>query len=196
MLSRPHSAGRPRLSLHSRGRYANLHEIRGLDPVRDLNRIVWLTSRHEFPWDYTQGTGIAFLRDYGVPSIARLLDRTREFEDDGVKRYDDTLLFAEEATVEVRALANFTTRFGTMMGIKDLPTTYDGYLELLTSYEGEHFAFDPANRSVTEATLRVARRAAYHHRPSSYPQGYTLGDLGPASMLDQLNAHRRGPVTG
>jgi hypothetical protein len=196
MLSRPHSARRPRLSLHSRGRYDNLHEIRGLDPVRDPNRIVWLTSRREFPWDYTQGTGIAFLRDYGVPSIARLLDRTREFEDDGVKRYDDTLLFAEEATVEVQALANFTTRFGTMMGIKDLPTTYDGYLELLTAYEREHFAFDPANRRVTEATLRVARRAAYHHRPSSYPQGYTLGDLGPASMLDQLNAHTRGPVTG
>jgi hypothetical protein len=91
---------------------------------------------------------------------------------------------------------NFTTRFGTMMGIKDLPTTYDGYLELLTAYEREHFAFDPANRCVTEATLRVARRTAYHHRPSSYPQGYTLGDLGPASMLDQLNAHRCGPVTG
>ena len=304
MLTRQRSARRPRLSLHSRGRFDNLDEIRGLDPVRDLNRIVWLTSRHEFPWDYTQGTGIAFLRDYGVPSIARLLDRTREFEDDGVKRYDDTLLFAEEATVEgidspraragvrrlnrihghydipddefryvlattivgpvrwideygwrpldpveVQALANFTTRFGTMMGIKDLPTTYDGYLELLTSYEREHFAFDPANRRVTEATLRVARRtapvplkplvrrvtialmdeplrealgmprqpawfvtavraglrlrarvlrlapprrAAYHHRPSSYPQGYTLGDLGPASMLDELNARHAG----
>ena len=44
----------------------------------------------EFPWDYVQGTGIAFMRDYGVPSISRLLDRTREFEDHGVKRYDDT----------------------------------------------------------------------------------------------------------
>jgi uncharacterized protein (DUF2236 family) len=296
----------PRMVLRSRRRFDNLREILGLDPVRDLDRIVWLTSRLEFPWDYTQGTGIAFLRDYGVPSIARLLDRTRQFEDDGVKRYDDTLLFAEEATVEgidspraragirrlnrihghydipndefryvlattivgpvrwieeygwrpldpveVQALANFTTRFGTLMGIKDLPTTYDGYLELLTSYEREHFAFDRANRRVTEASLRVARRTAplpvkpvvrrvtialmdeplrevlgmprqpawfvravkaglrlrarvlrlfpprrtpYHHRPSSYPQGYTLGDLGPASMLDELNA-RSGPQT-
>ncbi|GAA2136094.1 oxygenase MpaB family protein [Nocardioides koreensis] len=282
-------------------RYANLREIRTLDPERDTDRIVWLTSRHEFPWDYTQGTGIAFLRDYGIPSIARLLDRTRQFEDDGVKRYDDTLLFAEEASVEgidsershaavrrlnrihghydipddefryvlattivgpvrwieefgwrrldpveLRALARFTTRFGELMGIKDLPSTYDGYLELLTSYEREHFAFDPANRRVTEATLRIARktaprplrpvvrrvtialmdqplrealgvprqpawfaaavraglrlrgrllrlapprRTAYHHRPSTYPQGYRLGDLGPASMLDELD-HR------
>ena len=57
-------------------RYDNLREIRTLDPERDTDRIVWLTSRHEFPWDYTQGTGIAFLRDYGIPSISRLLDRT------------------------------------------------------------------------------------------------------------------------
>jgi uncharacterized protein (DUF2236 family) len=296
------------MTLHSRGRFENLREIRGLDPVRDMDRIVWLTSRHEFPWDYTQGTGIAFLRDYGVPSIARLLDRTRQFEGDGVKRYDDTLLFAEEATVEgiespraragvrrlnrihghydipndefqyvlattivgpvrwideygwrpldpieVQALANFTTRFGTLMGIKDLPTTYDGYLELLTSYEREHFAFAPANQRVTEASLRIARRlapgpvrplvrratialmddalrealgmprqpawfvtavkgalrlraralrlapprrTAYHHRPSSYPQGYTLGDLGPASMLEELNSRGHARASG
>lgn len=287
-------------------RYANLREIRTLDPERDTDRIVWLTSRHEFPWDYTQGTGIAFLRDYGIPSISRLLDRTRQFEDDGVKRYDDTLLFAEEASVEgidsershaavrrlnrihghydipndefryvlattivgpvrwieefgwrrldpieLRALAKFTTRFGELMGIRDLPRTYDGYLELLTSYEREHFAFDPVNRRVTEATLRIARetapgplkpvvrrvtialmdeslrealgmprqpgwfvaavrgglrlrarllrlspprRTAYHHRPSTYPQGYRLGDLGPASMLEELDRRDRARI--
>jgi len=287
-------------------RYANLREIRTLDPERDTDRIVWLTSRHEFPWDYTQGTGIAFLRDYGIPSISRLLDRTRQFEDDGVKRYDDTLLFAEEASVEgidsershaavrrlnrihghydipndefryvlattivgpvrwieefgwrrldpieLRALARFTTRFGELMGIRDLPRTYDGYLELLTSYEREHFAFEPVNRRVTEATLRIARetapgplkpvvrrvtialmdaslrealgvprqpgwfvaavqtglrvrarllrlapprRTAYHHRPSSYPQGYRLGDLGPASMLEELDGRDRARI--
>ena len=135
-----------------------------------------------------------------------------------------------------------------MMGIKDLPTTYDGYLGLLTSYEREHFAFDPANRRVTEATLRVARRTApvplkpvvrrvtialmdeplrealgMPRQPAwfvtavraglrlrarvscGWPRraarrtttarratpGYTLGDLGPASMLDELNAPTR-----
>ena len=290
----------------SRRRYAVLREIRTLDPARDTDRIVWLTSRHEFPWDYTQGTGIAFLRDYGIPSISRLLDRTRQFEDDGVKRYDDTLLFAEEASVEgidsdrshaavrrlnrihghydipndefryvlattivgpvrwidqfgwrrldpveLEALSRFTTRFGELMGIKDLPDTYEGYLDLLVSYEREHFAHDPANRRVTEATLRTARqtaplplrpfvrrvtialmdeplraalgvprqpawfaaavrgglrlrarllrlapprRTAYHHRPSTYPLGYRLGDLGPASMLDELNRTGRTTV--
>lgn len=83
-------------------RYDNLEEIRTLDPYDDADRdrIVALTARHDFPWDFDQGTAIAFLRDYAVPSIARLLDRTRQFADDGVKRYDDTLIFQEEAVAD------------------------------------------------------------------------------------------------
>lgn len=84
------------------GRFDNLREIRTLDPYDDADRdrIVTLTGRYDLPWDFDQGTAIAFLRDYGVPSIARLLDRTKQFEDDGVKRYDDTLYFQEEAILE------------------------------------------------------------------------------------------------
>jgi len=288
--------------LHHPRRFEIRDHIRTLDPVRDRDEIAWLVTRHEFPWDYNQGTGIAFLRDYGIPSIAALLDRTGEFERDGVKRYDDTLLVAEEATVEgidsergraslrrlnrihghydipehefhyvlattivgpvewireygwrdlepveLAALARLTTRFGEMMGLKGLPTTYDGYLALLGDYEAEHFAFAEPNRRVTEATIRIAReiappplrplarrvtialmdeplrvalgmpeqptwfvaavrrglrararllrlapprRTAYHHAPTSYPHGYALRDLGPQSMLDELNGER------
>jgi hypothetical protein len=280
-------------------RYDILRHIRTLDPARNRDEIAWLVSRHEFPWDYTQGTGIAFLRDYGIPTISALLDRTAEFEHHGVKRYDDTLLVGEEATVEgldsdrghatlrrlnrihghydipndeflfvlattivgpvewiraygwrdldpieLQALANVTTRFGELMGLKHLPTSYDGYLSLLRGYEAERFEFTEANRRVTEATLRIAgqvaplllrpfvrrvtialmdeplrlalgmpeqpawfvsavrgglrararllrlappRRTAYHHRPSTYPQGYALADIGPLSMSDDLN---------
>lgn len=289
------------LSLHppNRRRYDLLRRIEQLDPETDHDEIAFLTSRHEFPWDFVQGTGIAFLRDYGVPSIAALLDRTREFEDHGVKRYDDTLLIGEEYTVEgtgsprahaalrrlnrihghydipadefayvlattivgpVRwierygwrplhphelvALTRTTNRFGELMGLKDLPTTYDGYARLLDDYEAERFAFSPAGKRVTEATLRIVRstspwplkpfvrrvtialmdeplrtalgmpaqprwlvravdaglrlrarllrffpprRTAYHHKPTTYPHGWGLGDLGPASMLDELN---------
>ncbi|GAB3251469.1 oxygenase MpaB family protein [Nocardioides dilutus] len=87
---------------HRRGRFDNLAEIRTLDPYDDADRdrIVTLTARHDFPWDFDQGTAIAFLRDYGVPSIARLLDRTQQFEGDGIKRYDDTLIFQEEAVAD------------------------------------------------------------------------------------------------
>ena len=62
--------------LHAPGRYANLRRIQSLDPEVDFDEILRLTARPEFPWDYVQGTGIAFMRDYGIPSIAALLDRT------------------------------------------------------------------------------------------------------------------------
>lgn len=78
-------------------RYARLREIQRLDPERDHEEIFRLSTRYEFPWDYTQGISLAFLRDYGVPSISRLLCRTGQFADDGQKRYDDTVLFGFEA---------------------------------------------------------------------------------------------------
>ena len=53
-----------------------------------------------------------------------------------------------------------TTRFGELMGIKGLPTTYDGYERLLVDYETERFEFDPANRRLTEASIRIAREVA------------------------------------
>lgn len=206
-----------------RGRFDNLDEIRTLDPYDDADRdrIVTLTARHDLPWDFDQGVAIAFLRDYGVPSIARLLDRTRQFADDGIKRYDDTLIFQEEAVadgvdsprakaavdrlnrihghykipndefqyvlattlvgpvrwiekygwrrldpVELVALTRFTTRFGELMNITGLPETYDGYLQLLVDYEREHFALDPANIRVTEATIRIGRQTSpWYLRP-------------------------------
>jgi hypothetical protein len=80
-----------------RGRYSNLRRIGSLDPAVDHDEIFRLTTKYEFPWDYQQGTSIAFLRDFGIPSISALLDRTREFADHGQKRYDDTLLIGEEA---------------------------------------------------------------------------------------------------
>jgi hypothetical protein len=78
------------------GRYSRLREIRRMDPAEDYERIHRSIALYEFPWDYTQGLGIAFLRDYGVPRISELLDRTQEFERAGQKRYDDTLLFGYE----------------------------------------------------------------------------------------------------
>ena len=130
--------------------------------------------------------------------------------DDGVKRYDDTLLVAEEAEhrghrlrarprrpapaqphprplrhperrvplrprhhhrrpgragseaygwrdlepVERQALANLTTRFGELMGIQDLPTTYDGYL-------------DPAASTTRPSASRSPRPTSGSPRPRS-----------------------------
>ena len=42
---------------------------------------------------------------------------------------------------------------------------------------------------VTARLLRLAppRRTPFRHQPTTYPQGYSLTDLGPAAMLDHLN---------
>jgi hypothetical protein len=295
--------------LHRRGRFDNVERIARLDPETHADEILTLTSRHDFPWDYRQGTNIAFLRDFGIPSIAAMLSRTREFEHDGVKRYDDTLLIGDEATLdgidsprahaavrrlnqihghyviaehefhyvlattivgpvewiraygwrelhphELVAVARITTRFGELMGLKNLPTSYDEYLALLRKYEAEHFAHTPASTHLAEATIRVGReiappplkpvarrvaiavmdetlreilglprqpawfvaavrrglrlrglalrhlgaprRTPYRHRPATYPHGYTLADLGPAAMLEELNGRPPVPSPG
>lgn len=201
----------PRLAERGR-RYDNLRRIRSLDPETDHDEILGITSRHEFPWDYAQGTGIAFMRDYGVPSISRLLHHTAEFEQHGMKRYDDTILIGHESTIdgidsarghdavrrlnkihghydipndefayvlattivgpvrwistygwrqldphELIAITRVTTRFGELMGIKGLPSTYDGYLQLLLDFERTHFSRDPANTVLAEASIDIAR---------------------------------------
>lgn len=71
-------------------------ELRVLDPVRDHQRIVQLTTLYEFPWDSERALELAFFRTFAVPSIGRLLARTGEFMRNAEKRYDDTeLLIAE-----------------------------------------------------------------------------------------------------
>ncbi len=67
-----------------------LEEIRGLDPVADAQRIVFVDASLEFPWDTQRALELAFYRTYAVPSIAELLASTHEFTDRPQKRYDDT----------------------------------------------------------------------------------------------------------
>ncbi|HSE09043.1 MAG TPA: oxygenase MpaB family protein [Nocardioidaceae bacterium] len=196
--------------MHARGRYANLRRIEALDPALDHDQIFRLLTRYEFPWEYVQGTSIAFMRDFGVPSISALLDRTGEFEHHGQKRYDDTILIGFEATVdtlesprgraairhlnrihgrydipedefvyvlattivgpkrfidahgwrplhphEIEAMHRVTTRFGELMGIKDLPESYDGYEQFLDAYEATRFEYAPSNERVAEASIRI-----------------------------------------
>ncbi|MBQ0985600.1 DUF2236 domain-containing protein [Streptomyces sp. F63] len=200
------------------GRYTRLRRIRRLDPQQDHELIFHLLTRYEFPWDYLQGVSVAFLRDYGVPRISRLLDRTQEFERAGQKRYDDTLLFAHEmvrdglgsehgraaarhlnrihgryripnedylyvlaTTVvgpkrwidrygwrplspqETESMALVGRRMGELMGITGIPGDYAGFERLHDAYEQRMFAYDPANRRVAAATLRVI--AGWYPRP-------------------------------
>ncbi len=77
-------------------RFTILEEIRRLDPVADHQRIVFLSTCFEFPWDTTRALEFALYRTYCVPSISALLDRTGEFAARPQKRYDDTDLLVSE----------------------------------------------------------------------------------------------------
>lgn len=73
-----------------------LDEIRTLDPVTDHQRIVFLSTCFEFPFDTTRALEFALYRTYCVPSVSALLDRTGEFLARPQKRYDDTDLIISE----------------------------------------------------------------------------------------------------
>jgi hypothetical protein len=78
------------------GRFRILKEIRTLDPVKDHQRIVFLSTCFEFPFDTTRSLEFALYRTYCVPSISALLDQTGEFAARPQKRYDDTDLIVSE----------------------------------------------------------------------------------------------------
>jgi hypothetical protein len=77
-------------------RYAILEQIRRLDPVKDHQRIVFLSSCFDFPFDTTRALEFALFRTFAVPSISALLDRTGEFQRRAQKRYDDTDIIVSE----------------------------------------------------------------------------------------------------
>ena len=75
-----------------------LAEIQQLDPERDHQRIVYLDTCYEFPFDIVRANELALFRTDAVPSIASLLDQTGEFGRRAQKRYDDTDLILSEIT--------------------------------------------------------------------------------------------------
>jgi hypothetical protein len=68
------------------------------------------------------------------------------------KRWLDDYGWRPLSPVEVRASVRYYMELGKLMGIKELPDTYEGFDELLTSYEAEHFAYDAGARRVADAT--------------------------------------------
>jgi hypothetical protein len=77
-------------------RHQALEEILRLDPLRDHQRIVYLSNAFEFPFDITRALEFALFRTYAVPTIGALLDRTGEFGKRAQKRYDDTDLILSQ----------------------------------------------------------------------------------------------------
>ena len=71
------------------------------------------------------------------------------------KRWMDDYGWRPFSPAEVRASTRYYQELGRLMGIKELPRTYDDFERLLDIYEAEHMAFDPGGRRVADATMAL-----------------------------------------
>jgi ER-bound oxygenase mpaB/B'/Rubber oxygenase, catalytic domain len=67
-----------------------LREILALDPERDAQRIAYLDTVYEFPFDTTRSLEFALFRTFASPAVSKLLDSTGESRQRAQRRYDDT----------------------------------------------------------------------------------------------------------
>jgi hypothetical protein len=158
-----------------------LREIRGLDPVADHRRIVYLDVCFEFPWDTTRALELALFRTFAVPSIAALLDSTGEFGRAAQKRYDDTDLIlstiveagydSDEGKRAIRQMNRIHVRFA---------ITNEVFLYVLSSFVFEpirwnaRFGWRPLIETEKLATFEfwreVGRRMAIEKIPERYEE--------------------------
>jgi len=156
-----------------------LSEIRGLDPVADHSRIVYLDTCFEFPWDTTRSLELALFRTFAVPSIAALLDQTGEFGRAAQKRYDDTDLILStivEAGYDTEAGKRAIRRMNRIHGRFEIAD--DDFLYVLSSFVFEpirwnaRFGWRPLIEVEKLATFEfwreVGRRMAIRGIPDAY----------------------------
>jgi hypothetical protein len=71
------------------------------------------------------------------------------------KRWLDDYGWRPLSPGEVRASVRYYMELGRLMAIKDVPDSYEGFEELLTTYEAAHFAYDEGARRVADSTMRL-----------------------------------------
>jgi hypothetical protein len=77
-------------------RYKNIDLIQQLDPEKNFWQIYHFMLGYEFPSYSIQALEVALMRTYYLPSISKLLNKTREFIYLPQKRYDDTSIMLTE----------------------------------------------------------------------------------------------------
>lgn len=68
---------------------------------------------------------------------------------------------------EVEASTRYYQELGRLMGIRDVPETYDAFARLMDDYEAAHFGFDAGGRRVADATLALMK--TFYPRVASWP---------------------------
>ena len=156
-----------------------LDEIKRLDPVVDHQRIAFLTSLHEFPWDTTRSLELALFRAFAVAKGTGLLAGTGEFTQRTQKRYDDTvLLLAEilEHGYDSDRGKQALRRMNQMHGRHPIPN--DEFLYVLSTFVfepihwNERFGWRPLLELEKLASFhfwrQIARRMALRDVPETY----------------------------
>jgi hypothetical protein len=69
-----------------------LREIEKLEPRTDNQRIAFLSTTYDFPWDTQKAYEFALIRTFAVPNSSNLMVATGEFTNRTQKRYDDTVI--------------------------------------------------------------------------------------------------------
>lgn len=113
------------------------------------------------------------------------------------KRWLDDYGWRSMTPVELEASVQYYRQLGRHMGITQIPETYEGFEQLMDSYEAEHFAYDEGARKVADATLdllvsfqpKVAARAV---RPFSValmdaPLRAALGYPSPSAAFEKVS---------
>ena len=158
---------------------AILQEIKRLDPVVDHQRIAFLTSLHEFPWDTTRSLELALFRAFAVAKGTALLAGTGEFTQRTQKRYDDTVLILAEILEHGydsdRGKAAFR-RMNQMHGRHPIPN--DEFIYVLSTFVfepirwNERFGWRPLHLNEKLAAYyfwrEIAKRMAIKDVPDTY----------------------------
>ena len=154
-------------------------EIRRLDPVTDHQRIAFLTSLQEFPWDTTRSLELALFRAFAVAKGTGLLAGTGEFTKRTQKRYDDTvLLLAEilEHGYDSQPGKAALRRINQMHGRYDIPN--DEFLYVLSTFVfepirwNERFGWRPLLRQEKLASFYFWREIAHRMAIRDVPDDY------------------------
>src|SRR6188472_3703729 len=184
------------------GESSYLRELRGLDPVADHSRIVYLDTCFEFPWDTTRSLELALFRTFAVPSIAELLDSTGEFGRAAQKRYDDTDLILStivEAGYDSDAGKRAIRQMNRIHGRFEIAN--EDFLYVLSSFVFEpirwnaRFGWRPLIETEKLATFEfwreVGRRMAIREIPDQYAELERFNEEYERRELRRTEASRR-----
>lgn len=108
------------------------------------------------------------------------------------KRWIDSYGWRRLSDHELQAFAAYYRTLGAHMGIKDVPRTFEEFERTLDAYEDEHFGWDEAARTVSDATL--ALMASWYPRPLAPVVRKASLALLDDALLRVFRYERPGPV--